>query len=121
MAGWGMSMMGFAALNRSFKGMIPGPTDTWMIGPNTDYDVYIEYGTAWNLFTRKPMPPRPYVRPGSDRALAQLDALERRAKDINSLLRLLALTMEREMKKVVKEKEIWDTGNLWRSITAEKQ
>lgn len=117
---WGIGLLGYAALKRSFENMLPGVTDTWMIGPNTDYDVYIEYGTAWNLFTKGPMPPRPYVRPGSDRALAQLDALERRAKDINSLLRLLALTMEREIKKVVKEKDIIDTGNLWRSIEAVK-
>lgn len=120
MPGWGMSMIGFAALNKSFKGMIPGPTDTWMIGPNTDYDVYIEYGTDWNLFTRGPMPARPYVRPGSDRALAMIAVLERQAKDLNGLLRLLALKMEYEIKKVVQEKNIIDTGNLFRSITAEK-
>jgi len=119
--GWGMSMLGYAALKKSFEGMIPGLTDTWMIGPETDYDVYIEYGTAWNLFTRKPMPPRPYVRPGSNRAMAMIAVLEHQAKDINALLRLLALRMEYEMKAVVKEKEIWDTGNLWRSIQAVKQ
>lgn len=119
--GWGMSMIGHAALKKTFEAMLPGVTDTWMIGPNTDYDVYIEYGTDWNLFTREAMPAKPYVGPGMQRGMAALDELERKAMDMNALLRLLALRIEREIKLVIKEKKIWDTGFLWRSVTAEKQ
>lgn len=112
--GWGMSMLGFAALKKSFEGMIPGVTDVWEIGPSTDYDVYVEFGTSR-------MPARPYVKPGAEKGMAALDELERKAKDMNALLRLLALRMESKMKREIQEKNIIDTGNLFRSVEAVKR
>lgn len=109
-----MSMLGFAALKKSFEGMIPGKTDVWEIGPSTDYDVYVEFGTSR-------MPARPYVKPGAEKGMEALGELVTKAKDVDGLLRLLALKMESGMKYVVKEKDIIDTGNLWRSIEAVKR
>ena len=114
MAGWGMSMLGHAALMKSFKAMIPAQTDVWEIGPQTDYDVYVEFGTSR-------MPARPYVKPGAERGMAALGELELKAKDVNALLRLLALKIEGEIKHVIEEKSIIDTGNLLRSVEAVKR
>jgi len=121
MPGWGMSMLGFAALKKGMEGMIPGPTDTWLIGPETDYDVYVELGTSR-------IPSRPCVKFGAEKAMEQLDPLERRAANINALLRLLALRMEYEIKasmsRVIYAHPLGDitpTGNLRGSVEAVKQ
>lgn len=112
--GWGMSLIGHAALKKTFMGMMPALTDTWWIGPNTDYDVYIEYGTSR-------MPARPCVKTGAERAGAKMDELISKAKDFNDFLRLLALSTEKEIKAVIKEWNVIDTGNYWRSVTVEKR
>jgi len=109
-----MSMLGYAALKKSFEGMMPGKTDVWEIGPETDYDVYIEYGTSR-------MPARPCVKTGSEKAMAKMDQLASKAKDFNDFLRLLALSTEREIKTVIQEWSVIDTGNYFRSVTAEKR
>lgn len=121
MPGWGMSMLGYAALKRNMEGMMPGPTDTWLIGPNTDYDVYVELGTSR-------IPSRPCVKFGAEKAMEQLDSLERVSININALLRLLALKMEYEIKASMQRViyahplgDITPTGNLKRSVEAIKQ
>ena len=124
---FGMSMLGFAALEKSLKSMIPGPTDVWEIGPSTDYDVYVELGTKWNLFTGKPMPARPCVRYGMENAMTALSELEAKAANMNSLLRMLALRIEREIKISMREViyahpgTITPTGNLLRSVEVNKR
>ena len=111
---WGMTMVGMAATTRYLKKMAPAIPDTWMIGPNTDYDVYIEYGTSR-------MPARACVKTGAERAMAKMEELVSKAKDFNDFLRLLAFSVEAEIKKVIQEWNVIDVGNYWRSVTAEKQ
>ena len=88
MAGWGMSMLGFAALEKSFKAMIPGPTDVWDIGPETDYDVYVELGTSR-------MRGRPCVKFGAEKAMGTLGEVEAKSANVNAMLRTLALKIGR--------------------------
>jgi len=118
MAGWGMSMLGFAALEKSFKAMIPGPTDVWDIGPETDYDVYVEFGT-----TR--MPARQCVKLGAEKAMTALDEVESKSANVNAMLRTLALRIEREIKVSMRDViyshplgPVTPTGNLLRSVEA---
>ena len=111
---WGMTMVGMAATTRYLKKMAPAVPDTWVIGPNTDYDVYIEFGTPR-------MPARPCVKTGAERAMVKINELASKAKDFNEFLRLLAFSVEKEIKDVIKEWDVIDTGNYWRSVTAEKQ
>ena len=118
---FGMSMLGFAALEKSLKSMIPGPTDVWEIGPSTDYDVYVEFGT-----TR--MIERPCVKLGAEQAMTALDALESQSANVNALLRSLALKIEREIKVSMREViyahplgPVTPTGKLVGSVEAVKR
>ena len=111
---WGLGLIGYSVVANDFKKMIPSKTDVWEIGPNTDYDVYVEFGTY-------KMAARPYVRPGAERGMAAIKDLASGTDDINELLRLLALKIEAEIKHVIKEKNIIDTGNLLRSVEANKR
>jgi len=117
---WGLKALGLVNLEKTFKGMIPGPTDTWQIGPNTSYDVYVEWGTS-------KMPSRPAVKQGMEKALQSLKELEAKSATVNALLRALALKMEGDIKdsmtKLIYEHPLGTetpTGNLRRSVTAEK-
>lgn len=109
MAGWGMNLLGYSALLKSFNQMIPKGSDVWEIGPNTNYDVYVELGT-----TRAR--PQPYVAPGAKKVMSEFAVHEAQADDLNDLLRILALSMEREMKFFCPV----DTGTLQGSIEAVK-
>lgn len=111
---WGLGLIGYSVVANDFKNMVPGKTDVWEIGPNTNYDVYVEFGTY-------KMAARPYVRPGAERGMAALKEVSSQTSDINALLRLLALKIEAEIKHVIKEKDIIDTGNLLRSVEAHKR
>ena len=118
---FGMSMLGFAALEKSFKAMISGLTDVWEIGPQTDYDVYVEFGTSRMIA-------RPCVKHGAEKAMGGLREVEAKAMDTNGMLRLLALKIEREIKISMEEViyahplgSVTPTGNLLRSVEATKR
>lgn len=117
MQAWEINLVGFREVQRAVRDIqdqVAGATDTWVIGPNTDYDVYVELGTA-------KMPARPYVGPGAKRGAERIKEAEALAQNPNDLLRILALYIEAEIKKVIHEKVIIDTSTLLRSVEAVKQ
>jgi len=122
--GWGMSTEGLTEFTTEIQMNVAaarGATDVWEIGPETDYDVYVELGT-----TR--MIDRPCVKFGAENAMKALDELERKSKSPNDLLRLLALRIEEEIKKSMTEViyehplgSVTPTGDLRRSVEANKR
>jgi phage gpG-like protein len=92
----------------------------FLVGTNVSYAIFLEFGT-------KKMDPRPFFRPaiaeirrkGVDDFLqdnTQLSA--KRIENLDSLVRALALALERRVKQIITEKGIIDTGTLRASIAA---
>lgn len=90
----------------------------YLIGPSVSYAVYHEFGTS-------KMEARPYMRPAAEKVLADPERYARQYTDSPlrseaQLLGAIALAIEREAKKIVKQKEIWQDGNLHGSIEARR-
>jgi hypothetical protein len=92
----------------------------FIVGTNVSYAIYLEFGT-------KKMDPRPFFRPaiselrqsGVDDFLKDNTNLTaERIEDLDSLVRALALALERRVKKIITNKSIIDTGTLRASIAA---
>jgi len=118
MSGWGMSISGldatldlFDELSMQFEG-----NTTYVVGPTVKYAIWHEIGTS-------KMEARPFAQPAAERVQANLESkiepfLEGPPTE-EALVRATALAVEREMKRIVKAKDIWDTGSLHASIGVE--
>lgn len=53
--------------------------DSWEVYSPAEYSVFIHEGTDWNIFTRGPMPARPWVEQGIERAKRPVFDMLRRA------------------------------------------
>lgn len=104
-----MSAVGFTAVNKMFQNAMPGPIEPWHTFTDAEYAAYVEYGAAGRAA-------QPYMAPAIRRAMADFNELAGKAKDLNDLIRLLALRIEYYAKKLCPV----DTGNLMRRIDAEK-
>lgn len=82
---------------------------TWVVGTNTEYAVYVEFGTSR-------MAAQPYLRPAVERAKRESERIFKRADSIDAAVRSLALLIEKDAKRRCPV----DTGNLRASIRAEK-
>jgi len=109
-----MSAVGFAAVEKMFRGALPGPIEPWHVQTNTEYAAYVELGT-------KKMRAKSYMMPAVQEALANTSDLKAKAQTLNDFVRLLALRIEALAKKNCARKfSEKATGNLMRSIEAEK-
>jgi phage gpG-like protein len=89
---------------------------TYVVGPTVEYAVYHELGTS-------KMEARPFAQPAAERVQADIEGKARpflKGRDEEAIVRAVALAVEAEMKRIVKQKEIWDTGTLHASIGVEK-
>lgn len=93
---------------------------TFTVGTAVEYSLYLEFGTS-------KMDAKPFVRPALAEVRAQgvdgfisrntgtsVNALD----DIDSVLRVLALSLERRIKEIITRKGLIDTGTLRASIVA---
>lgn len=122
--GWGLSITGFDAVFDLFdqlKFQMGGDGTVYIVAPTVEYAVFHEVGTS-------KMEARPFARPAAERVQA---APAKHAKAIaagtgidisteDGLVRATALAVEREMKSIIKQKEIWDTGTMHASVTVQK-
>lgn len=104
-----MQAVGISSVTKMFQQAMPGPIQPWHTSTNTEYAAYVEYGTR---FARA----QPYMRPAIEQTESEMDELLAKAKSLNDYIRLIAMRLERNAKKKVPV----DTGNLKRSIAAEK-
>lgn len=122
MAGWGTTMVGYGqtvGILNSLR-MEFGDGVMFVAGPTVKYAVHHERGTS-------KMEARPFARPAAERVQANLtnsigeflDTSLTRASE-EAVVRGAALSVEKEMKRIVKAKGIWDTGTLHASISVER-
>lgn len=85
----------------------------WQVGPSTEYESYVEWGTSRQRA-------QPYMRPAIDNAVSAYGKLVRAAirtsNPTQTLIKLIALAIERYAKQVVAV----DTGKLKSTIEAEE-
>ncbi|MDB2225616.1 hypothetical protein PM023_13145 [Halorubrum ezzemoulense] len=81
----------------------------YRVGTNTEYAVYVEYGTASNQA-------QPYLRPAVERAVSELDQYASDVNSVDELIEKLAIKIEEYAKKQAPV----DTGNLRGSISAQR-
>jgi hypothetical protein len=90
---------------------------TYIVGPTVEYAVHHELGTS-------KMEARPFAQPAAERVRQDLEGKARPFLDggggEEAIVRAVALAVEAEMKRIVTQKGIIDTGNLRASIGVEK-
>lgn len=120
--GWGADLIGYRATVTALEALKFefGDGAIFVVGPTVNYAVYHELGTA-------KMEARPFARPAAERVQANLSSkveeyLEEPVTTASeeAIVRSAALALESEMKRIVKDKDIWDTGTLHGSISVEK-
>lgn len=117
---WGARLVGLDAafdLFDSVRVRYEGDT-VYVVGPTVEYAVYQDRGTS-------SIEARPFVKPAAERVQNNHAAKAGRFLDGDepteeSVVRATALAVEREMKTIVREKDIWDIGALHASITTAK-
>ena len=93
---------------------------TYTLGTGVEYSVYLEFGTS-------KMDAKPFFRPAINEVRAQgvegfvahntktsVDALP----DIDAVIKVLALALERRIKEIITDKGLIDTGTLRASVLA---
>ena len=108
-----MSAIGFNAVNKMFQNAMPGPIEPWHTFTETEYAAYVELGTSRASA-------QPYMRTAIEQTMAEFSELAAKAKDTNDLIRLIALRIEYHAKRNCASMFADPTGNLMRSIDAEK-
>jgi len=115
---WGITTSGVARTIGALSTLDIGVNDdaVYVVGPTVEYAIYIDQGTSR-------MEARPFARPAAERVQAKLgeligdDALSAGGED---LAKQAALAVEREMKRIITEKDAVDTGAMRASVTVER-
>ncbi len=84
-------------------------TQTYRVGTNAEYAVYVEFGTSRNQA-------QPFLRPAVEEAVSELHEIADDVDSGNELVERLALKIEA----YAKDRAPVDTGNLRASITAQR-
>jgi phage gpG-like protein len=117
--GWGMSITGLVDAIDVFHQLTIEYNSgaTFIVGPTVEYAVHHETGTS-------KMEARPFAKPAAERVQQDLEGKARPFLEggggEEAVVRAVALAVEAEMKRIVKQKDIWDTGTLHSSIGVEK-
>lgn len=120
MTGWGVQVVGLDAVVDLLEEIqLSWDGDTvYVVAPTVEYAIWHEIGTA-------SMEARPFARPAAERvqaapvqkaqAVAAAQGIDISTKE--GFVEALALAVEREMKQIIEEKDIWDTGTMHGSVT----
>ena len=115
---WGISTSGVARTIGALSTLDIGVDDdaVYVVGPSVEYAIYVDQGTSR-------MEARPFVEPAAQRVQANLGELL--GDDVLSaggeaLAKQAALAVEREMKRIITEKDAVDTGAMRASVTVER-
>ena len=118
--GWGMTVQGISNVVNLFDDLLTRWDDDtlYLVGPSVEYAVYHEFGTS-------KIEARPYMRPAAEKVLADPERYAKEYADGElrseaQVVHGVALAIEREAKKIVKQKDIWQDGNLHGSIEARR-
>jgi len=107
-AGWAMSMAGFAQLEQVFQEAQQVTEKAhWIVGSSAEYAIYVEFGTSR-------MDAQPYMRPAVRKALRDLSAGNIPGENLNEVVKNTAMRVEKYAKKIVPT----DTHKLQWSIVA---
>lgn len=122
MTSFGLTVAGLAAaqdLLSNIKTKFEGGT-VYVVGPEVEYAVYQEFGTA-------DIEARPFARPAAERVQSSMASRvdEFLDEDVaeageEAVVRAAALAVESEMKEIIISKEIIDTGTLLNSVGIER-
>lgn len=104
-----VDISGIEATEQMLEESKPEATAEWRVHADTDYAVYVEFGTS-------KMEAQPYLRPAARRAMRNIDSLAEDADNVNELVENIAIAIEDE----AKERVPVDTGQLRNSINAER-
>lgn len=121
---WGIKVSGVTSAMQSLEQLSLdwfGET-LYVVGPTVEYAIWQEVGTS-------KMEARPYMRPAAERV--ESDPLEHAQQiaqsqgitidDEESLVRCIALAVQKEAREIADRKGVRDSGQLISSITIERQ
>lgn len=111
MSNSGIDILGYASVIEDLDDVrdAVSTTEQWKVGTNVEYAVYVEFGTSDQAA-------QPYLRPAARSALRDFDSVVGSVDDADELVEELALRIEEK----AKDRAPVDTGNLRRSIEAER-
>ncbi|WP_089650093.1 HK97-gp10 family putative phage morphogenesis protein [Halobacterium hubeiense] len=114
---WGVTVTGLDAVTGLFEDLtvkLEGDT-VYVVGPTVEYAVYHETGTS-------KMEARPFARPAAERVQANLDQYVSNAPEFSeeAIVQQVAVGVESEMKRIITQKELVDTGAMRASVTIQK-
>jgi len=99
---------GISSVNAKLEEAKPG-TAEYRVSANTDYAVYVEFGTRY-------MEAQPYLRPAVNQTMREADAIARSSDSVEEFVEELAENIAERAKDEVPVR----TGRLKRSIKVEK-
>jgi len=106
--------IGMTAVTKMFSSAVQATPHPWRVFQgDVAYDIYQELGTA-------SFEARPHWRPGAQAAEAAIGELALKAHSVQHLIQLVALRTEANVKKLIQEKEIIDTGDLMKGVQSEE-
>ena len=113
--GFIVKQIGMASVTKMFASEATSkePNPWHVFQADVDYDIYHELGTAR-------VPARPHWRPGTAAGFEAVAELSAKATSLQRLIQLVALRIEGNVKKIIQEKDIIDTGNLMRGVQSEE-
>jgi hypothetical protein len=109
---------GFERVMNGFEDLLDSAgSDTWIVGTNVRYGLYLEFGTRNH-------PPYPWLRPAIEKvAENDADEIADNAESTEELVAEIALAIERRAKEITDsrgERPFRQTGNLSASIEAQE-
>jgi len=105
----GLSLYGMNETLELLDGMKPDDSATYRVQADTDYAVYVEFGT-------KNMSAQPYMRPAVNQTMRNAGKHADDADDVDEFVEILA----EEIASKARDRAPVDTGKLQNSITVEK-
>jgi len=122
MSGWGATIVGYGSTVNLLESLRFefGDGAIFVVGPTVKYAVFHELGTS-------KMKARPFARPAAERIQANLASEITEFLDVDvweatedDLARSTALAVQREMQRIITQKDIIDTGAMRASVSVEK-
>lgn len=120
--GWGVNLVGARATVDAFEQLrfrLDGDT-VYVVGPTVEYAIWHEIGTS-------KMEARPFAQPAAERVQQNLESevgqfLDAGVLDAGeeALVRATALAVQREMQRIITNKDIVDTGTMRASVSIEQ-